>query len=114
MQSDSSTASSLREPVLSGKASGIHAAAAELLELIFELCITIMTEEFRDGHGQPSSSTLVFYSGVLALQGTGETFRTAKSLTLFYDQIYLYLFALPTKHLARAQTCASVCSLFQR
>jgi hypothetical protein len=35
-----------------------------------------MTEEFRDG--QPSSSTLAYYSGVLGLQGTGETIRTAK------------------------------------
>ena len=99
LQSDSSTASSLREPVLSDKAGGIHAAAAELLELLFELCITFMTEEFKDG--QPSSSTLVFYSGVLALQGTGETFRTAKSFTpilsqLIYVQRLLFLeYALP-------------------
>ncbi|KAF1357150.1 hypothetical protein EJ07DRAFT_129553, partial [Lizonia empirigonia] len=58
-----------------------------------------MTEEFKDG--QPSSSTLVFYSGVLALQGTGETFRTAKSFTpilsqLIYVQRLLFLeYALP-------------------
>lgn len=99
LQSDSSTASSLREPVLSDKASAIHAAAAKLLELLFELCITFMTEEFKDG--QPSSSTLVFYSGVLALQGAGETFRTAKSFTpilsqLVYVQRLLFLeYALP-------------------
>lgn len=68
-QSDSSTDLPLREPVLSDKYNEMHAAAAELLELLFELCITFMTEEFKDG--QPSLSTLVYYtgSGVLALQG---------------------------------------------
>jgi hypothetical protein len=44
----------------------------DLLQLLFELCIAFITEEFRDG--QPSSSTLVYYSGVLGLQGTRETF----------------------------------------
>ncbi|RYO26408.1 hypothetical protein AA0113_g12501 [Alternaria arborescens] len=67
LQSDSSPDSSSREPVLSDNYSEMHAAAAQLLELLFELCITFMTEEFKDG--QPSSSTLVYYSGVLALQG---------------------------------------------
>ena len=85
LQSDSSTDSSLREPVLSDKPREIYAAAAELLELLFELCITFMTEEFTDG--QPSSSTLVFYSGVLALQGTVETFRTAKLFTPILSQL---------------------------
>lgn len=53
-----------------------------------------MTEEFKDG--QPNSSKLVFYSGILALQGTGETFRTAKFFTpilsqLIYVQRLLFL-----------------------
>jgi hypothetical protein len=58
-----------------------------------------MTEEFRDR--QPSSSTLVYYSGVLRLQGTRETFRTAKLFTpillqLIYIQRLLFLeYALP-------------------
>ncbi|KAH7074967.1 hypothetical protein BKA63DRAFT_444495, partial [Paraphoma chrysanthemicola] len=60
---------SSREPTSSDRSSEIQAVTAELLQLLFELCIAFMTEEFRDG--QPSSSTLVYYSGVLALQGTG-------------------------------------------
>ncbi|KAJ9655510.1 hypothetical protein H2201_008786 [Coniosporium apollinis] len=59
----------------SNPTSELHDAAAELPQLLFELCIAFMTEEFRDG--QPSSSTLVYYSGVLALLDTGETFRSA-------------------------------------
>jgi hypothetical protein len=35
----------------------------ELLELVFQLSITFSTEEFVDG--QPSSSLLVYFSGVL-------------------------------------------------
>ena len=67
----------------------------------FELCVAFMTEEFRDG--QPGSSTLVYYSGVLALQGNRETFQTAKSFTpilsqLIYIQRLLFLkYALPYK-----------------
>jgi hypothetical protein len=59
----SGTDPSSREPASSDRSSEIYAAAAELLELLFELCIAFMTEEFRDG--QPSSSTLVYYSGIL-------------------------------------------------
>jgi hypothetical protein len=96
----SGTDPSSREPASSDRSSETYAAAAaELLELLFELCIAFMTEEFRDG--QPSSSTLVYYSGILALQGTGETFRTAKLYTpilsqLIYIQRLLFLeYALP-------------------
>jgi hypothetical protein len=32
----------------------------------------------------------------------------------YYDQIYVYLFALPAEYLARAQTSALIRSLFQR
>ncbi|PVI03315.1 hypothetical protein DM02DRAFT_588188 [Periconia macrospinosa] len=58
-----------------------------------------MTEEFQDG--QPNSSMLVYYSGVLALQGNGESFRSAKLYTpllsqLIYIQRLLFLeYALP-------------------
>ncbi|PVH90818.1 hypothetical protein DM02DRAFT_664634 [Periconia macrospinosa] len=88
-----------REPFSSGGSGEMHAAATELLQILFELCIAFMTEEFRDG--QPSSSILVYYSGVLALQGTGEIFRTAKLFTpilsqLIYIQRLLFLeYALP-------------------
>ncbi|KAK7177968.1 hypothetical protein PSPO01_15980 [Paraphaeosphaeria sporulosa] len=96
---DSGTESSSREPTSSNRSSERHAAAAELLQLLFELCIAFMTEEFRDG--QPGSSVLVYYSGILALQGNGETFRTAKLFTpilsqLIYIQRLLFLeYALP-------------------
>jgi hypothetical protein len=76
----SQTDLSLHEPNLSNRSSEMHAAAAaELLELLFELCVAFMMEEFRDG--QPGSSILVYYSGVLALQGNRETFWTAKLFT---------------------------------
>jgi hypothetical protein len=50
----------------------MYTAAAELLQLMFELCIAFMTEEFKDR--QPSTSMLVYYSGILALQGDRESF----------------------------------------
>jgi hypothetical protein len=56
-----------------------HDAVAELLELLFELCISFMTEEFWDS--QSSSSILIYYSGILVLLGTGEMFRSAKLYT---------------------------------
>jgi hypothetical protein len=99
LDDDSPAGSSSHESTLSDRSNEIHAAAAELLELLFELCIAFITEEFRDG--QPSSSLLVYYSGVLALQGSGETFRTAKLFTpilsqLIYVQQLLFLeYALP-------------------
>jgi hypothetical protein len=79
--------------------SEMHAAAAKLLQFLFKLCIAIIIKRFRDGY--PSSSTLVYYSGGFLLQGTGETFRTAKLFTpilsqLIYIQRLLFLeHALP-------------------
>ncbi|KAA8617310.1 DUF3505 domain-containing protein [Pyrenophora tritici-repentis] len=98
-EQSSEARSSSHQPTPSDRSSEIPAAADDLLQLLFELCIAFMTEEFRDG--QPSSSTLVYYSGVLGLQGTGETFRTAKLFTpilsqLIYIQRLLFLeYALP-------------------
>ena len=59
--------------------------SAELLELLFLLCIGFMTEEFIDG--QPSSNLLVYYSGVLGFGRDGETFKNAKfpSCSTFND-----------------------------
>ncbi|PVH90916.1 hypothetical protein DM02DRAFT_708411 [Periconia macrospinosa] len=57
----------------------------KLLQLLFKSCIAFMTEEF--GGGQPSSSTLVYYSGILALHGNRETGRTAKLFTLILSQL---------------------------
>jgi hypothetical protein len=44
----SQTDSSLYKPTLSNRSSEIYTAAAELLQLLFKLCIAFMTEEFRD------------------------------------------------------------------
>ncbi|KAF9728636.1 hypothetical protein PMIN01_13464 [Paraphaeosphaeria minitans] len=102
---DGRTDSSSDVPTMGKMSEEILDAAAELLQLLFELCITFMTEEFRDG--QASSSTLVYYSGVLALRGTGETFRSAKLFTpilssLIYIQRLLFLeYALPYKAYSR-------------
>ncbi|KAL5434706.1 hypothetical protein PMIN06_011321 [Paraphaeosphaeria minitans] len=102
---DGRTDSSSDVPTMGKMSEEILDAAAELLQLLFELCITFMTEEFRDG--QASSSTLVYYSGVLALRGTGETFRSAKLFTpilssLIYIQRLLFPeYALPYKAYSR-------------
>jgi hypothetical protein len=95
----SHTDSCSEEAIPGNPSTEMYTAAAELLQLVFELCIAFMTEEFKDG--QPSTSTLVYYSGILALQGNGESFRTAKLYTpilsrLIYIQRLLFLeYALP-------------------
>ena len=42
------------EAVSSSQSTEMYTAAADLLQLVFELCIAFMTEEFKDG--QPSTS----------------------------------------------------------
>jgi hypothetical protein len=51
----------------------------ELAELMFELSIAFASEEFEDG--QPRSSLLVYFSGVLGLSDDGLTYRRAKHFT---------------------------------
>jgi hypothetical protein len=46
-------------------------AVNQLLELLFQLSITFSTEKFTDG--QPSSTLLVYYSGVLGSRRTRGT-----------------------------------------
>jgi hypothetical protein len=71
----------------------------ELTELMFELSIHFASEEFEDG--QPRSSLLVYFSGVLGLSDDGLTFRRAKQFTtrlsgLIYVLRLLFLeYALP-------------------
>lgn len=50
-----------------------------LEELIFGLSISFITEEVTNG--QPSSSVLVYYSGVLGFTDDGLTFRRVKDYT---------------------------------
>ncbi|KAH7010838.1 uncharacterized protein B0I36DRAFT_225623, partial [Microdochium trichocladiopsis] len=54
-------------------------ALSQLLELLFKLCITFYTEDFADGH--PSSTYLVYFSGILGINPDGRGFRTARLYT---------------------------------
>jgi hypothetical protein len=86
------------------------AAMARLSELTFRLFILFSAEEFIDG--QPHSSLLVYFSGILGLRDEGKTFRRAKEYTpylsgLIYQQRLLFLeYALPYRaydHITLAQ-----------
>jgi hypothetical protein len=74
-------------------------AVDELLELVFQLSITFSTEEFVDS--QPSSSLLVYFSGILGFSPDARSFLPAKRYTphlsaLVYIQRLLFLeYALP-------------------
>lgn len=76
-------------------------AVDELLELVFQLSITFSTEEFVDS--QPSSSLLVYFSGILGFSLDARSFLPAKKYTphlsaLSYIQRLLFLeYALPLR-----------------
>lgn len=76
-------------------------AVDELLELIFQLSITFSTEEFVNS--QPSSSLLVYFSGILGFSPDARSFLPAKKYTphlsaLIYIQRLLFLeYALPLR-----------------
>ncbi|QGA21644.1 hypothetical protein EYB26_009355 [Talaromyces marneffei] len=69
------------------------------LEKLFQLNIIFLIEEFTDG--QPSSSLLVYFSGILGFSPDAQSFQPAKSFTphlstLIYIQRLLFLeYALP-------------------
>jgi hypothetical protein len=71
----------------------------KLAELAFRLSIFFITEVFTDG--QPSSSLLVYYSGVLGCTEDGSTFRRPKDYTsrlsalIYVQRLLLLEFALP-------------------
>jgi hypothetical protein len=71
----------------------------EVLEMLFQLCVLFITEEFNDG--QPQSSAVVYFSGVLGLSSDGGYFLPAQQYTpclsaLIYIQRLLFLeYALP-------------------
>ncbi|KAH9203136.1 hypothetical protein DL95DRAFT_377907 [Leptodontidium sp. 2 PMI_412] len=77
------------------------AAVDELLELVFQLSITFSTEESVDS--QPSSSLLVYFSGILGFSQDARSFLPAKKYTphlsaLIYIQRLLFLeHALPLR-----------------
>jgi hypothetical protein len=70
-----------------------------LAELVFQLMTSFCLEEFKDG--QPSSSLLVYFSGILGFTLDGTTFRRARDYTpylsaLIHQQQLLCLeYALP-------------------
>ncbi len=76
------------------------AALDELLELIFQLSITFSTEEFVDG--QPSSSLLVYFSGILGFSADARSFLLAKRYTpylsgfIYVQQLLFLEYALPS------------------
>ena len=73
----------------------------KLAELIFRLGVFLATEPFTDG--QPSSSLLVYFSGVLGCTEDGSTFRRSKEYTpqlsalIYIQRLLLLEFALPYK-----------------
>jgi hypothetical protein len=72
---------------------------SKCLEQLFQLNIMFITDEFTDG--QPSSSLLVYFSGILGFSPDAQSFQPAKSFTphlsaLIYIQRLLFLeYALP-------------------
>lgn len=88
-----------RSEVPTDLSNNFRSAADDLLELVFQLSIIFSTEEFLNA--QPSSSLLVYFSGVLGFSLEGNNFLPAKLFTsylsgLIYIQRLLFLeFALP-------------------
>ncbi|KAJ5142419.1 hypothetical protein N7526_003414 [Penicillium atrosanguineum] len=72
-----------------------------LLEMLFKLCVLFITQTFTDG--QPQSSVLVYFSGVLGISSNGGHFLAARLFThhlsaLIYIQRLLFLeYALPLR-----------------
>lgn len=71
----------------------------QVIELLLQLSLTLMTERFADG--QPSSTLLVYFSGILGFTACGKGYKPAKQYTtslsgLIFIQRLLFLeYALP-------------------
>ena len=63
-------------------------AVDELLELVFQLSITFSTEEFIDS--QPSSSLLVYFSGILSLLSNARSFLPMRKYTLYLSTLIYF------------------------
>ncbi|KAL4981349.1 hypothetical protein BDW68DRAFT_183589, partial [Aspergillus falconensis] len=66
----------------------------QLLEMLFKLCMTLSLQETRDG--QPQSTMLVYFSGILGMSHDGQYFLPARNSTsalsaLIYIQRLLFL-----------------------
>jgi hypothetical protein len=62
-----------------------HEDTDPLAELVFRLSVYFAAEEFTDG--QPSSSLLVYFSGVLGVPSDGITFRRARDFAPFLSAL---------------------------
>ncbi|KAH7247477.1 uncharacterized protein BKA55DRAFT_514321 [Fusarium redolens] len=73
----------------------------EFLEILFQLCVTLCTETFVDG--QPSSTLLVYFSGVLGFSADCHRFQLARqycpklSAIIYMQRILLLELALPMR-----------------
>ncbi|KAH7248434.1 hypothetical protein B0J15DRAFT_562897 [Fusarium solani] len=91
----------VRDTGMNSKRTGNEQASEELLELLLGLSLSLCTEPVTDG--QPSSTLLVFFSGILGFSSSSRAFLPAKSYTpylsgLLYIQRLLFLeMALPLR-----------------
>jgi hypothetical protein len=76
--------------------SGDSAASAfgQFLELLFQLCVTLSTESYLDG--QPSSTLLMYFSGILGFSSDCQRFQLARQYcsklsAMIYIQRILFL-----------------------
>lgn len=82
-------------------AQNTNAKSDQIIELLFQLSLTLMTERYADG--QPNSTLLIYFSGILGFTAHGKGYRPAKQYTpiisgLIYIQRLLFLeYALPLR-----------------
>ncbi|EXK26248.1 hypothetical protein FOMG_17150 [Fusarium oxysporum f. sp. melonis 26406] len=88
-------AAGTRQDISSG-ISGDSAASAfdQFLELLFQLCVTLSTESYLDG--QPSSTLLIYFSGILGFSSDCQRFQLARQYcsklsAMIYIQRILFL-----------------------
>lgn len=90
---------SMDEDSQASQALGSSSSIDELRELVFRLSVTFSTVSFNEG--QPSSSFLLYFSGILGFSPDAQNFLPAKKFTphlseLIYIQCLLFLeYALP-------------------
>ncbi|CAK7275628.1 hypothetical protein SEPCBS57363_006807, partial [Sporothrix epigloea] len=79
----------------------VQQAADEVLELLFHLSMTISTETLIDG--QPNSTILVYFSGILGFTAGGQGFALARNYTttlsalIYVQRLLLLEWTLPVR-----------------
>ncbi|KFZ16922.1 hypothetical protein V502_04827 [Pseudogymnoascus sp. VKM F-4520 (FW-2644)] len=85
----------------------------KVAELVFRLSVFCCTEVFTNG--QPSSSLLVYYSGVLGCTADGSTFRRARDYTpqlsalIYIQRLLLLEWALPYRTYTLIERVEALC-----